>query len=254
MISKRRHKDLSALQVKKNRAENKLFLVEGEKMVDELLLSGWSIRTLVATIDWIESHSKAAQKCDELIEATADELKKISSLKTPNKVVAVVRENEKKIQIKDLQEQLVLVLDEIQDPGNLGTIIRLSDWFGIKNIICSNSTVEVYNPKVVQSSMGSIFRVVVEYKELSVWLPEYVKAFKLPVYGAFLEGENIYEQKLTSNGLILLGNESKGISAEAGKFVTKKLFIPRNSASGAESLNVSVAAAIICSEFRRGGK
>jgi TrmH family RNA methyltransferase len=251
MISKRRYKDISALQNKKFRIEHKLFLVEGEKIVDELLQSEFRIHTLLATPDWIDSHKSASKKSNEMVEASPEELKKISLLKTPNQVIAVVKISERTLKISQLKEKLVLVLDEVQDPGNLGTIIRLCDWFGINHIICSNSTVDVYNPKVVQASMGSIFRVEMEYTELSNWLKIYRKSFSYPIFGAFLEGDNIYKQSLSSNGLIILGNESKGISREIEKHVSHKLYIPRFAASGAESLNVSVAAAIICSEFRR---
>jgi TrmH family RNA methyltransferase len=251
MISKRRYKDLSALQIKKVRTENKLFLVEGEKIVDELLRTELSIHTLFATSAWIDSHKNLSKKCREIVEASTDELKKISSFKTPNKVIAIVDMPEQVLKIANLKEKLALVLDEIQDPGNLGTIIRLCDWFGINHVICSDSTVDVYNPKVVQASMGSIFRVNILYTELGDWLKEYKKLFSYPVYGAFLKGENIYNRPLSSEGLIILGNESKGISAEIEKYISEKLLIPRFNSSGAESLNVSVAASIICSEFRR---
>jgi TrmH family RNA methyltransferase len=251
MISKRRHKDISALQIKKNRTENKLYLVEGEKIVDELLRTQLSIHTLFATSDWIDSHKNLSKKCKEIVEASTDELKKISSLKTPNKVVAIVDMPEQILKISHLKGKLALVLDEIQDPGNLGTIIRLCDWFGINYVICSDSTVDIYNSKVVQASMGSIFRVNTLYTELGDWLKEYKKSFSYPVFGAFLKGENIYNRPLSSQGLIILGNESKGISSEIERYISEKLLIPRFNSSGAESLNVSVAAAIICSEFRR---
>ena len=251
MISKRQQKEISALQLKKFRTENKLFLVEGEKMVEELLLSGWDIQTILATSEWLGLHRNAIKLCNELIEGEPEDLKKVSSLKTPNQVLAVVRIPKLQININELALKLALVIDAVQDPGNLGTIIRICDWFGINNIICTNSTVEAYNPKVVQASMGSIFRVNVEYTDLSKWLENYKKTIGQPVYGAFLEGENIYDSKLSSNGLIILGNESNGISTTLSKFVTNRLTIPRFTKSGADSLNVSIAAAIFCSEFRR---
>ncbi len=251
MISKRKHKELSALQLKKFRTENKQFLVEGEKIIEELLLSGWEIDTIIATKRWINLHRNAESKCSELIEATEDELKKISSLKTPNQVVAAVKFAKSTFTLKDLEGKLAIMLDEIQDPGNLGTIIRLCDWFGIKNIICSNSTVDIYNPKVVQASMGSIFRVNIEYAELTEWLETYQNAFGYPVFGAFLEGKNIYRENLPAKGLIIFGNESKGISEVVSQYISEKITIPRIAGTGAESLNVSLAAAIICSEFRR---
>jgi RNA methyltransferase, TrmH family len=251
MISKRRHKELSALQIKKFRTEHQLFLVEGEKIVDELLHSEYKIQSLIATADWIATHKQASPKSLELLEASPDELKKISSLKTPNQVVAVVKVPETVFEISRLKEKLALVLDGVQDPGNMGTIIRLCDWFGINQLICSESTVDAYNPKVVQASMGSIFRVKIEYGDLTLWLDNYRKSFSYPVFGAFLDGDNIYSQSLSSHGLIIMGNESKGISTEIQKYISQKLYIPRADSSAAESLNVSVAAAIICSEFRR---
>jgi TrmH family RNA methyltransferase len=253
MISKRRQKELSALQLKKYRTEYGQYLAEGEKIVEELLLSGQKIDTILATSDWFDLHRDAAMKCNEIIEATEEELKKVSSLKTPNQVLAVVKIPESDFELKELKGKLALVLDGVQDPGNLGTIIRLCDWFSIKNIICSDSTVEVYNPKVVQASMGSIFRVSVHYTGLSHWLKEYSSKMGQPVYGAYLEGNNIYKENLSGNGLIVLGNESKGISEEVSQFISERIFIPRFANAGAESLNVSIAAAIICSEFRRRG-
>jgi RNA methyltransferase, TrmH family len=231
--------------------EHELFLVEGEKIVAELLQSEFTIHSLLATPEWIASHKNISENRTELIEASPDELKKISLLKTPNQVIAVTCIPDQNLNMLHLKEKLVLVLDQIQDPGNLGTIIRICDWFGINEIICSTSTVDAYNPKVVQASMGSIFRVKIVYEELSHWLKNYSKLFPYPIYGASLGGENIYNHQLQGQGLILLGNESKGISVEIENFISHKLFIPRFGASGAESLNVSVAAAIICSEFRR---
>ena len=251
MLSKRKFKEISALQIKKFRTENGLFLAEGEKIVDELLESELMIQTLIATPKWIGLHKEGSVKCTELIDAPAEELKKISLLKTPNQVIAVVNIPKYDFKISRLKEKLAVVLDEIQDPGNLGTIIRICDWFGINQIICSNSSVDAYNPKVVQASMGSIFRVKIEYAELSNWLSSYRKSYSYPIFGAFLQGDDIYKESLSSKGLIILGNESKGISEEIEKFVSQKIFIPRFASSGADSLNVAVAAAILCSEFRR---
>jgi TrmH family RNA methyltransferase len=254
MISKRKLKELRALQLKKFRQERGIFVAEGEKIIDELLNSELEIVSIIATPHWINLHARCESRCGELIELSGEELKKLSSLQTPNQVISVARIPGWRTNMESLAEKLVLVIDEVQDPGNLGTIIRVADWFGIDHIICSNTTVDAYNPKVVQSSMGSLFRVTVDYISLPEWIHNYCKSFANPVYGTFTKGANIYEHELSPTGLIIMGNESKGISPSLYGYISERITIPHLRDSQAESLNVSVATAIVCSEFRRRGK
>jgi TrmH family RNA methyltransferase len=204
--------------------------------------------------EWFFSSHKIGSGT-ECIEVKPAELERISSLSTPNEVLAVCRIPEYKLDSKALENKLTLVLDDIRDPGNLGTIIRIADWFGIEDIVCSNESADAFNPKVVQSTMGSIARIKVHYTDLTGFLQPDVNNYK-PVYGALLEGKNIYSEKLSSSGLIVIGNESKGISEPIQKLVTHKISIPSFShfkpgGGEAESLNAAVATAVICSEFRR---
>lgn len=247
-------KQIKALQKKKTRNEKRLFIVEGEKIVNELIHSSFKIETVVGVKEWIDSNVNILNnKQIKFFYAKEEELSSISLLKTPNQVVAVAHIPESTLQIQYLSDKLTLVLDDIQDPGNLGTIIRLADWFGIQNIICSENSVEVYNPKVIQSTMGAFMRLNIFYVDLQDFIKEYKNRTKLKVYGASLAGSNIYSSELTQNGLIVMGNESHGISAELEPYIDQWITIPtfNNSCFRTESLNVSVATAIICSEFRR---
>ena len=253
MLSKNQIKLINALKIKKFRDQYRLFVIEGTKAVAEILQSSYTIHSIYGEKTWFERNNYILSERKELetqIFLISDtEMKKISSFTTPNEVLLIAEIPENKFNIQDLEDGLLLMLDEVKDPGNLGTIIRVADWFGIKNIICSTNSVDAFNPKVVQSTMGSITRVKVYYEELLSVLNTNKQKPGLPVFGALLNGENIYKAKLQTKGIILLGNESKGISAELLPFVTRKITIP--SYGGAESLNVSIAAAIICSEFRR---
>ena len=242
-LSKNQIKFICSLHQKKHRTENGLFIAEGEKVVKELLLSSLKIESIYATKNFADQN----QEFNTTI-ITEDELTKISALTTPNEVLAIAQIPHYKIDRKEIADSLSLVLDEIQDPGNLGTIIRIADWFGIKNIICSENSVDPFNPKVVQATMGSIFRVKIHHTDLKLFLET---ENSLEIYGAVLNGENIYEEKLTGKGLIILGNESKGISKELLPFITHKIKIPSHDHSKAESLNIASATAIICYEFRR---
>jgi RNA methyltransferase, TrmH family len=252
-ISKNTIKFIASLQQKKYRDENQLFVVEGDKIVKELLQSDFVVEKLVATDEWLNDNHRISIKAEiETSIATSDELKKMSSFTTPNQVLAIVKYKQSKLEVQKFTNKLSIALDNIQDPGNLGTIVRLADWFGVENIVCSEKSVEIYNPKVIQSTMGAFLRVNVFYSSL----PEFIDAaknFKIPVYGAFLEGEDIYSTGLNASGIIVMGNESRGISHEIEKMVDRKLAIPSfsNKPSKTESLNVAVATAIICSEFRR---
>ena len=242
MISAREKKFVNALKQKKYRGEHQYFVVEGSKMLGELLQEDFKIRQVFAIGSWIEKHPEI-----DAVEISEKELKSISSLKTPNEVLAVVQQKENRL--IDVSNTLSIALDEIQDPGNLGSIIRTADWFGIKNIVCSSNSVDVYNPKVIQATMGSFFRVNIVYQELTEF---FTNNADLKVYGALLDGENIYQKEIDTKGLVLLmGNESKGISNELMPFITDKISIPKF--GKAESLNVATATAILCSDCLRGG-
>lgn len=242
MISKVKLKAYSAYKTQKNRNEDKVFIVEGVKLIEELLESGFSVVDICATKEWIANNPKTSAT-----EISESELERISLLQTPNQVWALVEKKNFEIIPESTYDSLCLVLDEIKDPGNMGTIIRTADWFGIRSIICSSNSVNIYNPKVIQATMGSIFRMQVYYTDLKDLLSK--KPQQIKVFGALLDGENIYKKQLDNKGIILIGNESKGISDELKSFITDKITIPKF--GSAESLNASVATGIILSEFRR---
>ena len=251
MLSKNQAKFISSLKQKKNREEHGLFVAEGAKIVNEILNSGIVVREIYSSTNFQLSILNPDLT---VIRIKQTELKKISSLTTPNEVLAVCEIPKTDFNIFSVGMKLSLVMDTVQDPGNFGTIIRIADWFGIENIICSEETVEVYNPKVIQATMGSITRVKVHYTNLFDFLKQYREEFPdLKIYGALLDGENIYEKKLSKEGLIVIGNESKGISDELLSNITDKIKIPSYSvnADSAESLNAAIATAVICAEFRR---
>ena len=253
MISKNKIKYIRSLELKKNRNKEGVFVAEGHKVVDDLLALQPAL-LIVATAEWLKGKQLGAET--EVIEVTDEELKKVSFLQHPQQVLAVFRQ-EQATAIDSFgfsgidTTELSLALDGVQDPGNLGTIIRIADWFGITHIYCSQDTADVYNPKVVQATMGSIARVKVEYGNL-LGLVESLSA-DVPVYGTLLDGENIYQQPLENRGLIVMGNEGKGISPALAQKVNRRLLIP-NFPEGrptADSLNVAIATAITCAEFRR---
>lgn len=247
MISKNKIKYIRSLELKKNRNKEGKFVAEGFKVVDDLLALQ-PADLIVATQEWL--HGKHLADQTEVIEVTEEELKKVSFLQHPQQVLAVFRQAQDGDFSINTQE-LSLALDGVQDPGNLGTIIRIADWFGITHIYCSQDTADVYNPKVVQATMGSIARVKVEYGNLLA-LVESLSA-DVPVYGTLLDGDNIYQQQLENRGLIVMGNEGKGISPAIAKKVNRRLLIPNfpEGRATADSLNVAIATAITCSEFRR---
>lgn len=247
MISKNKIKYIRSLELKKNRNKEGKFVAEGFKVVDDLLALQ-PADLIVATQEWLHGKHLAAQT--EVIEVTEEELKKVSFLQHPQQVLAVFRQDTSGDYSINTNE-LSLALDGVQDPGNLGTIIRIADWFGITHIYCSQDTADVYNPKVVQATMGSIARVKVEYGNL-LGLVESLPA-DVPVYGTLLDGDNIYQQQLENRGLIVMGNEGKGISPALAKKVNRRLLIPNfpEGRATADSLNVAIATAITCSEFRR---
>lgn len=249
MLSKAKIKWINSLSLKKNRDEARLFVAEGMKIVSELL-PVLKCKFLVYVEEGGFIPAKTG-KIDEIELVSENELKKISSQKTPQGVIAVFERPSSQINISSLKNQLSLALDDIQDPGNLGTIIRLADWFGISDIFCSLHTTDIYNSKTIQSTMGAIARVRVHYVDLAEFLKNLDK--NIPVYGTFMDGENIYENNLTPNGIIVMGNEGNGISEDVAKYISKRLLIPNfsSNSSTSESLNVSVATAITVAEFRR---
>ena len=246
MLSKAKIKWIHSLEMKKFRNEYGLFLAEGHKLVGDLLPL-LSCRFLAATPKWLAQHPSV--KADEICEVNDEELRRASIQQHPQEVLAVFEIPQHQLSIDELNNSLSLALDGVQDPGNLGTIIRIADWFGIENVICSKDTVDAYNPKTIQASMGAIGRVKVHY----CVLPELFKQVQVPLFGTFLEGENIYHKTLPAQGIIVMGNEGKGVSKEVADLVDEKLFIPNFplDRQGSESLKVSTATAIVCSEFRR---
>jgi len=255
-------KFINSLKQKKIRQQHRLFIIEGEKMVDELMESNFDIQSVYATMQWIRERGLApgalsrSKTCEfPLYEIKEQELGRISSLTTPNKALALVRIPSCTLDADRQGNSLTLVLDKVQDPGNLGTLIRSADWFGVDTIILSEDSAEVTNPKVVQSTMGSILRVRFHYLNLHSFLksPE-MKG--IPVMGAFTGAPPVYSAHLPGHGVIILGNESQGISPEIEKLVTQRISIPsfHKGSSGPESLNIAVAGSIILSEFRRRGQ
>ncbi len=237
--------------MKKNRDREGVFVAEGPKCVGDLLETCQAM-AVIATDRWFSAHraSLTGQKC-ETIQVEESELQKVSFLKCPQQVVAIFKQKHTDIIPGEMANRLVLALDGVQDPGNLGTIVRIADWFGINDIVCSRDTVDIYNPKVVQSTMGSIARVNVHYTDIEKFIDAMPDA--TPVYGTMLEADDMYAQPLSDNGIIIMGNEGKGISQDVRKLITRGLRIPSypKGCPTAESLNVAIATAVVCAEFRR---
>ncbi len=249
MLSKVKIKLIKSLADKKNRLSEGLFLAEGNKLVKEIFESSFTVQTLIATHEFIETH--ILKPGCEIILATQEEIDKASLLKTPQQSIALIQ-IPAPVKEVNLKNQLTLCLDDLQDPGNLGTIVRLADWFGIRQIICSENTVDIYNPKAVQASMGAICRVDLLYTDLKYFL-EKALSENIKIYGAFHDGMNIYKADLSQEAIVILGNEGNGISMAHNRYIGERIGIPNFSSSSArtESLNVSVASAVICSEFKR---
>jgi TrmH family RNA methyltransferase len=264
MLSQNQIRHIASLKMKKFREEHGEFIAEGSKLVADLIAGGMHVAGLYASAEWIAANPALIRQLGiPVCETLPREMERISALTTPSPVLAVVR-------IPDpagfpgfpgtfTEDNLILALDDIRDPGNFGTILRIADWFGINTLLCSETCVDTYNPKVVQATMGSVARLQVIRGDLALMLTTLsgssTPSGSLPVYGTFLDGEPIFSQKLSSHGVIVIGNESRGISDELLPFITHKLFIPSYGpvAGGkAESLNASTAAAILCAEFRRG--
>ncbi|OFY45103.1 MAG: hypothetical protein A2X18_14320 [Bacteroidetes bacterium GWF2_40_14] len=235
MLSKSDIKFLKSLSHKKTRDELGLFIVEGEKMVEEAKKSDFLLERVIYMKDIGE-----------------DVMSKITLLSSPSPVFAILRRKDSPLSIPVDSDKIYLALDSVRDPGNLGTIIRLADWFGINAIIASEDTVDMYNPKVVQASMGAIFRTKMHYTNLCDFIGK--NSHKTEIYGTFLNASNIYRESLSGSGIIVIGSESNGISPEVEGLIKKRLFIPSftgKAGCGSESLNVAIATAIVCSEFRR---
>ena len=246
MISKNLIKLIKSLEQKKYRKREILFVAEGPKVVGDLMAL-MAPQRIIATSEWYKE-----KKISEDVVVTEDEIRKVSFLQHPQDVLALFELPEMvELPVEQLCDHLTLALDDIQDPGNLGTIIRLADWFGIEHILCNQGTADAYSPKVVQATMGSIARVKLHYTNLAEYLEQLQDA--VPVYGTFLDGNNLYAEKLSPSGIIIMGNEGNGISEQVERYVTKRLLIPSYPAERptAESLNVAIATAITCAEFRR---
>jgi len=248
MLSKSLIKLVNSLDNKKFRLQHKLFIAEGFKLVNDLIRLNVPIKKIIST-NFDEKLSHIA----EYIQCKASELDKISFLKTSPEIIALVEIPEYELVTKDLLKKISIGLDGIQDPGNLGTIVRLANWFGIQDIVCSQDCADVYNPKVVQATMGALMRVKVHYVDLQSTITDLTKFTDFQIYGTFMEGNSIYESKLDNNGLLIMGNEGKGISEKIEALITERISIPSFSGgfAGAESLNVGVATGIIISEFIR---
>ncbi len=240
MVSKNQLKLIASLQQKKYRLVHQLFTAEGAKVIGELLSAQFKLHHLYCTEPLFESVPEELKS-----QVSAAELSKMSALATSNNCLAVF---EIPSPAPIVLNGLVVVLDDVRDPGNLGTILRMCDWFGVQQLICSRETVDLYNPKVIQATMGSLARVQVHYLDL----PAFLSQTTLPVFGTFMDGENIYQQKLPREGIIVLGNEANGISKTVEKIIKKRIAIPRfGPYKQTESLNVASAASIVLSEFCR---
>ncbi len=259
MISANQSKLIRSLRQKKNRDQSGLYLMEGEKMIGELLegIGGehHNIQQLFATAEWTDRNTELINQLQGKVnEVSISELQKVSNLVTSQHVLALVTQPKRDPSLEIMIRKPTLAFESIRDPGNLGTIIRTADWFGIDHVICTPDSVDVFNPKVVQATMGAITRVEIYYADIESFLSETVMNDKV-VYGTFLDGDNIYEQDLDENPLILFGNESHGLSDRYDKFITQRIAIPSNSncGKGSESLNVASSVAVFCSELIRKG-
>lgn len=248
MISKAKLKYIRSLDLKKNRKAEGVFVAEGPKLVDDLIRVYEPVY-VAATPQWIVAHPEISAD-----EVTEEELCKASFQEHPQQVLAIFRQPKDDVNpIEAVNSNLCIALDDVQNPGNLGTIIRMADWFGIEHVFCSPGCADLFNPKVVQSTMGAIARVKVHY----CCLPNLIKSLPedIPVYGTFLDGDDMYSKQLEQHGLIVMGNEGNGVSTEVAQLVTERLFIPNypKGRETSESLNVAIATAVICAEFRRRG-
>jgi len=245
MFTKNQSKLIKSLQEKKNRVELGLFLVEGEKSVSELLNSDFEIDFILTTTEFFDKYGeKIREKSNSYEIVNQFDLEKVGTFATNDSALAVVKQKTN-TSFKIQKDEIVIALDEIKDPGNLGTIIRIADWYGIKNIVASKETVDFYNPKVITATKGSFSRVNMFYTDLT----NFLSAQKIPILGAFLNGESVHETKFPPSGIIVMGNESNGVNNEIEKLITKKITIP--SYGKAESLNVAIATAIVLDNWKK---
>jgi len=254
LLSKAKIQLIRSLEQKKFRAQHGLFVMEGDKAVRELLVSSLTTEYLLAKSAWLEQlPDHLSAKANHVIEINDRELSQISFLKTPHQAIALAQIPEYTLDTAELTGCLSLYLNRVQDPGNLGTMIRLADWFGIRHVLCDEGCADPFHPKTVQSTMGSIIRVKTYQTNESFFQQLTVQHPDFPVYGTFLNGENLYHTPLSSQAMIVMGNESKGISDEVAQYVNRRLLIPSYPPDEptSESLNVATAAAIVCAEFRK---
>lgn len=251
MISQNKRKTLRLLEQKKRRDAEGLFVAEGRKTVGDLLRGGMGCAYVAGTAERLAELGRLAAGV-ETAEASVEELDEVSSLQTRTEIIGIFRKPDAPLPRPDAQT-LIVALDDIQDPGNLGTIVRTADWFGVRSIVCSNRCADVFGPKAVQATMGALCRVGVCYTDMAAWLRRNAEGEGAPVFGTYLEGEDIYSAPLPSGGIVLMGNEGHGIAPRLSGFVGRKLLIPSHPAGTptSESLNVSIATAIVLSEFRR---
>lgn len=251
MISRQKIEYIRSLMHKKGREQSGCFVAEGEKLVLDLLKTRLELLEIFCTSDGLHDVRHQFPSVNVTL-LSGKEMERISAFKNPSDVLALFRIPEAKKMTSDSLNGINLILDGIQDPGNLGTIVRTANWFGIPNVFCSNDCADIYNPKCVQSTMGALAHVQVYYLDLSELLKQ-ATDLKIPVYGTFMEGENLYKTELAERALIILGSEGNGISSEIKKFLTKKISIPAfpEGSRELESLNVAISAAIVCAEFRR---
>ena len=248
IMTKNDVKELQALRQAKGRKERGIFAVEGNKLVEELIKSQFRINNVFATEQWVEKNSVLAKQIADYEIVTPKQMEQISNFVTPPGIFATAMMPKYKIEPKDTETQMILMLDGINDPGNLGTIIRTADWFGIKKIVVSEDTCDPWQPKVIQSTMGSIFRMQI----IETDIVKFLKEVKTPIFGALMQGKNVYHTQIKDNqGVIIIGSESHGIRENIMPFVSCPINIPRAEGSQTESLNASVAAGIIISEVFR---
>lgn len=253
-LTANQRKLIASLQTAKGRRAEGMFIAEGLRSLQEFMQYFEPVY-LVATASWLEENSSVfvdRLSDDRILLARPDEIERISTMTTPQGVLGVFRLPSSSVEIYPDKDELILAVDRVQDPGNLGTIIRLADWFGISRILASDETVDAFNPKVVQSTMGALARVQVVYCNLPQTLSR-LKRDGWPIYGTFLDGDSLYSSRLTPGGVIVMGNEGSGISEDVAKEVTAKIKIPSFPADAqtVESLNVGVATAVVVAEFRR---
>ncbi len=257
ILTKNTIKEIRSLEQRKSRIEQGAWLAEGNKMVGDLLLTSglpFHCKRLVATKEWWQQNSRFTSLADECYEVTRQEMDRVSLLHAPQDVLAVfsLPEEESIAPISANNKSISILLDEVQDPGNVGTIIRTADWYGVCDIYCAPGTADCFSPKVIQATMSALARVRVHYfksrEEIVQWLS---KSDPVPVYGTFLEGENIYKKQLSDHGILVMGNEGRGISTEIASMVNSKILIPAKNEKHVESLNVGIATAICLSELTR---